>query len=101
MANNLCREAVRFILRKNILCGDVLTMRQADGSPIIFAEWSFVTSTQIKRRDFRLDELVSGHEEQMSLFMNNWEYDKDIQAFIPPPIKEYPLTDYRKVQDDE
>ena len=39
-ANEQCREAVRFILRKNILCGDALTMLQADGSPIVFAEWS-------------------------------------------------------------
>lgn len=34
-ANDQCREAVRFILEKNILCGDALTLRQADDSPII------------------------------------------------------------------
>ena len=39
-ANDDCRKIVRFILKKNILCGDALTMLQADGSPIIFAEWS-------------------------------------------------------------
>ena len=33
-ANEQCREAVQFILRKNILCGDALTMLQADGSPL-------------------------------------------------------------------
>ena len=52
-ANEPCRDAVRFILRKNILCGDALTMLQTDGSPIVFAEWSFVSGDQIKRRDFR------------------------------------------------
>ena len=56
-ANEQCREAVLFILRKNILCGDALTMLQADGSPIVFAEWSLVTGNQMKRRDFALDEL--------------------------------------------
>lgn len=100
-ANEQCREAVWFILHKNILCGDALTMLQKDGTPIIFAEWSLVTGTQIKRRDFRLDELLCGHEEEMSLFTANWEYDEEVQAFIPAPIKEYPLTDYKKVQNHE
>ena len=106
-ANNLqesddqCRAAVRFILKKNILCGDALTLRQADGGPILFAEWSFVTGNQVKRRDFALDELLGGHEEQMSLDMVGWEYDEEVQAFIPAPIREFPLTDYRRVQDYE
>lgn len=100
-ADDQCREAVRFILKKNILCGDALTLRQADGSPIIFAEWSFVTENQIKRRDFALDELLNGHSEQMTLDMVGWEYDKEVQAFIPAPIREFPLTDYRRVQDYE
>ena len=100
-ADDQCREAVRFILKKNILCGDALTLRQADGSPIIFAEWSFVTGNQIKRRDFALDELLNGHSEQMTLDMVGWEYDEEVQAFIPAPIREFPLTDYRRVQDYE
>ena len=100
-ADEQCREAVRFILEKNILCGDALTLRQADGSPIIFAEWSFVTGNQIKRRDFALDELLNGHSEQMTLDMVGWEYDEEVQAFIPAPIREFPLMDYRRVQDYE
>jgi len=88
---------VKFILRKNILCGDALTMQQADGSPIIFAEWNLVTGNQIKRRDYALDELLSGHEEQMNIFQIGWEYDEEVQAFIPAPVREYPLTDYRRL----
>lgn len=97
--DGLCREAVRFILEKNILCGDALTLRQADGSPIVFAEWSLVTGNQIKRRDFMLDELLNGHSEQMTFDMAGWEYDEEADAFIPAPIREFPLTDYRRVQD--
>ena len=96
-ANDQCRETVKFILRKNILCGDALTMQQADGSPIIFAEWNLVTGNQIKRRDYALDELLSGHEEQMNIFQIGWEYDEEVQAFIPAPVREYPLTDYRRL----
>lgn len=96
-ANEQCREVIRFILQKNILCGDALTMRQSDGKPIIFAEWSLVTDTQIKRRDYALDELLTGHEEQMNIFMVGWEYDEETKAFIPAPVREYPVVDYRRL----
>jgi hypothetical protein len=100
-ADDQCRRAVHYILEKNILCGDALTMERSDGSPIIFAEWSLVTGNQIKRRDFALNELLDGHEQQMTLDMVGWEYDPEVDAFIPAPIKEYPLTDYRRVTDYE
>lgn len=93
-----CRQATKFILKRNILCGDALSLKAADGKPIIFSEWSLVSGSLIKRRDFRLDEMLDGHAQQMSLFMNEWEYDQEIKAFIPKPIKEFPLIDYRKVQ---
>ena len=69
--------------------------------PEAFAEGVTDIGNQMKRRDFALDELLNGHEEQMNIFMIGWEYDEEVQAFIPSPIKEYPLTDYRRVQDYE
>ena len=98
-ANDRCREAVRYILDQNILCGDALTLKQSDGTPIIFAEWSLVTGSKFKRRDFALDELLTGHERQMTLDMQGWKYDEETDAYIPTPIREYPLTDYRNVQE--
>lgn len=91
-------DAIKFILSRNILHGDALTMLEEDGQPIIFSEWSFVSGDLIKRRDFRFDELLAGQEKQISIFTLGWEYDEEIQAFIPEPIKEYPLIDYRRVQ---
>lgn len=96
-ASDECRKAVRFILSKNILCGDALTMCHADGSPIIFAEWSLVNGTYMKRRNFAFHELLNGHEIQREFSLNGWEYDEETKAYLPSPIKEYPLTDYRKV----
>jgi len=95
--NDDCRKAVKFILNRNILCGDALTLKENNGEPIIFSEWSFVSGSMLKRRDFRLDEMLDGHTEQTSLFMDGWEFDEEVQAFIPLPIKEFPLTDYRRV----
>lgn len=97
-----CREAVRYILAHNILCGDALTMLQNNGAPITFAQWDLVMGSMLKRRDYQLDQLMEGHEQQMSLDMcvdgRRWEYDSEIDAMVPAPVKEYPNTDYREVQ---
>lgn len=109
-ANQQCREAVRYILQKNILCGDALTMEQSDGSPIVFAEWSFV-GNQVKRRDFRLDVLLKENLDdncysELSLFADeadgadNWMIDPVTHEQIPKPLHEYELTDYRRVQEN-
>ena len=111
-ANPQCREAVRYILQKNILCGDALTMEQSDGSPIVFAEWSFPTGNFIKRRDYRLDVLLKentdndAYSDQLSLFADepdgteNWMIDPVTHETIPRPLREYQPVDYRRVQEN-
>ena len=102
-ATDEIREVAKFIFRKNILCGNALSMMCVDENGndtdkyITFAEWSFVMGSSIKRRDYRLDEMLDGHNNQMSLFMDGWEFDEETNAFIPTPIKEYPPTDYRRL----
>ena len=101
-ANNECREAARYILEHNILCGDALTMLRNDGTPIIFAQWDFVSGNKIKRRDYRLDQMMRGTEEQtfMEMFLDDWEFDEETNAWIPSPIAEYPPINYWEVQDN-
>jgi hypothetical protein len=100
-ANDDCRTAVKFILERNILCGDALTLKQKSGEPIIFAEWSLLSGDLLKRRDFRLDQMLEGHQQQMTIFMTDWEYDEEIQAFIPLPIREFNPIHYRRVHQYE
>lgn len=100
---------IEYVLSRNILNGDALTMLDADGNPIIFSEWSLVTGDKVKRRDFRLDEMLEGNgeHEQFSLFgssgsaITDWEYDEETQSFIPKPITEYPLTSFYEVMNCE
>ncbi|MEI6289849.1 MAG: SAM-dependent DNA methyltransferase [Chloroflexota bacterium] len=99
--NEDCRNAVKFIFKRNILCGNALSLKTDDNQPIIFSEWSFVTGSMIKRRDFRLDEMLEGHQRQMSIFMTDWEYDEEIKAFIPKPITEFAPIFYREVQHND
>ena len=115
-ADERCRDAVRFILERNIVCGDALTLLRNDGEPIIFAEWSAVNGVMLKRRDFRLDVLLkenaddNQYDMQLSLFVedtndandvSHWDYDTETRMYIPKPVREYPLTDYREVQHSE
>ena len=92
------RVAVKYILDKNILCGDALTLLKNDGTPIVFAQWDFIIGNKIKRRDYTLDALMRVQQVQMSLDMVGWEYDEEMKEWIPAPIKEYPLIDFWEVQ---
>ena len=96
-------DAIRYVLEKNILCGDALTLKDASGEPITFAEWSLVTGDLVKRRDFLLSELLETNvekNEQVSMFGETntpWQFDPETQSYLPAPVREYPPVDYREV----
>jgi hypothetical protein len=99
-ANEETLKAVEFILEKNILCGDALSLEKADGTPIIFAEWSAVNGNLLKRRDFELSHMLHAEEKdlQFDLFGESGHYEKDASgATILLPIKEFPPIHYRRV----
>ena len=103
-ANNETREAVRHILRHNILCGDALTMKTTDGVPIIFAEWSAVNGSMLKRRDFQLSQMLEENTVnlQMDLFGEKGNYEQDeTGATVLSPIREFPPVHYRRVSQYE
>jgi hypothetical protein len=86
-------EIVKFVLSKNILCGDALSMKTNDGEPITFAEWAFVKGSLVQRRDFMYEQLISTDEnkKQQTIFGD----------FIEKPIKTYPLTHYLKLKEND
>ncbi len=94
-----CRNSIRFILEKNIVWGDALTLTTAcDGKkPIVFPEWSPVNGSMIKRRDFAFHALLtSAHNNDLPLFSDAGE-----DVCIPEPVKEYPLTHFLRIADAE
>lgn len=79
---------VDYVLKTNILCGDALSLTiPSNGTPIIFAEWSFLNSYKVKRRDFVYEQLIYKSEDAESVVS-----DKDKEGFIPRPVKDYPVT---------
>jgi len=110
------REAVKYILSKNILCGNALTLMCVDENqkdtetPIIFPEWSLMLGTKLKRRDFRLDVMLKANDKPKSGQPSLFDIPEEICEFISfnpvtkeymaKPICEYPPVHYRKVQEN-
>jgi hypothetical protein len=94
-----CLKTVHYILERNIIWGDALTLKTVGDNPqpIIFSEWSPVNGNMIKRRDFAFEELLTfaGMKEK-PLFSDLGE-----EVFFPTPVKEYPLTHYLRLADAE
>jgi hypothetical protein len=93
-----CRQAVLFLFKRNILWGDALDLKNpVTKEPIIFSEWSAVSDLMMKRRDFKLDMLMRA----TAAAPNTLFSDLGDEAFIPEPIKEYPLVHFLKLGEDD
>lgn len=90
------RSVVRFILSRNILWGDALSLKTVSKQPkpIVFSEWSMVRGSMVKRRDFSFEELIPDSAAKVNLFRQSEISDLGTTAFIPTPVKEYPLTHF-------
>jgi hypothetical protein len=94
-----CRISAEYILGKNIIWGDALSLTRVDDEkqPIIFSEWSYVNGSMIKRRDFTFHGLLEHQAiRETPLFSDLGE-----DVFIPQPVKEYPLTHFLRLADAE
>lgn len=90
---------VRYVLSRNVIWGDTLTMKTADGKgqPIVFSEWTFTGGGNVRRRDFTLSSLLKNTPMQEA----NLFSDLGDEAFIPLPIKEYKNVNFLKLSDNE
>ena len=85
-------KSLRYMMQKNIVCGDALTYRTAEGKPITFCEWTPIAgSMQFARRDFQFDFLVN-QTHQYSLFDEQGE----AQSF-DEPVRSYPPLHYTQL----
>tara|TARA_R110002094_G_scaffold221120_1_gene194751 strand:+ start:507 stop:1157 length:651 start_codon:yes stop_codon:yes gene_type:complete len=81
--------AASHVLSLNLIQGDALSMKGADGAPITFSEWGYLGKGKFQRRDFRLDVLTgsSAFSAEGTLFSHLGKHE------IFTPIKTYsPMT---------
>ena len=91
-----CEATIRFILKKNIIWGDALTLKRVDNpnEPIVFAEWSPFNGKMMKRKDYSFSQMLNCSTEGLPLFS-----DKGEEVWLPKPVKEYPITHYLRLED--
>ena len=102
--NDQTREAVKFILTKNIVCGNALTLKCVDENgnetdeTIVFSEWAFITGFQMQRQDYTFAHLLEMNNEekqtkkQQSIFDEKEDEGKFLRRYV---------THYRRVQENE
>ena len=99
------REAVRFIISRNIINGNALTLMCVDAegndtsAPIVFSEWTLISGTQMQRSDYTLSDLLlyndtSSENGMGNLFALTEEQKEEGGIFL----RRY-ITHYKKVQD--
>ncbi|MCC6723570.1 MAG: SAM-dependent DNA methyltransferase [Saprospiraceae bacterium] len=91
-----CRRSVKFILDKNILWGDALSLRTPDekSEPIVFSEWEAVNGSMMKRREYTLEKLLLPRHSSSS---NDLFSDLGEQAFLPNPVNTHPPIHFLKL----
>ena len=89
------RRAVKFILDKNIVWGDALSLETVgdNSQPIVFSQWSAINGSKIKRKDFCYKSMI----DQASLSELPLFSDLGEEAYIPTPIKDYPPVHFLEI----
>ena len=101
-ASDEAREAARFIIQRNIINGNALTLMCVDAegndtkAPIVFSEWTLISATQMQRSDYTMADLLLHRDtEDFPLFAALAEEEKEEGGIF---LRRY-ITHYKKVQD--
>lgn len=105
--NEETRNSAKFILSKNIVCGNALTLCVVDNEaqdtniPIVFSEWAFITGSQMQRSDYTFAQLLKENEtapkkgtEQLHFDIEQEENDDGIF------LRKY-ISHYRRLSENE
>lgn len=93
------QKVTQYILSKNIIHGDALTMLSVTqpSKPITFTEWTYISNSKVKRRDYTLSELLATAPfDEPTIFS-----DLDEEVFVPKPVRVYPLIHYMQIGDKD
>ena len=98
-----CRDAVRFILERNIVHGNSLSMKFTDDKgndtdkPIVLTEWSIVSGEMMQRKDFRFDDMLADAGESVGGLTQMGFFSMLEDAGMP--LKNY-VAPYKEIQNE-
>ena len=93
-------HSAAYILSKNILQGDALTLLMENGRPILFSEWTPINGQLLKRKTFVYKHLLD-HAENSSADTAPLFSELGEDVYFSKPIRDYPPCHYLKVADAE
>ena len=100
-ASEEARQAAKFIISRNIINGNALTLMCVDAegndisAPIVFSEWTPISSNQMQRSDYTMSDLLLYNDNsEGNLFALSEEQKEEGGIFL----RRY-ITHYKKVQD--
>ena len=104
-ASDEAREAARFIISRNVINGNALTLMCVDdegkdtSAPIVFSEWTLISGTQMQRSDYTMSDLLTYNDNSVEDGMGNLfaltEEEKEEGGIF---LRRY-ITHYKKVQE--
>lgn len=90
-------RAASHVLSLNLIHGDAMTMKNADGGPILIVEWGYIGKGKFQRRDFRLDVLtgMASFREERTLFahLGSHEIFQPTESYPPMRVAELAAAD--------
>lgn len=95
------RQAAKFIISRNIINGNALTLMCVDAegndtsAPIVFSEWALISGNRMQRSDYTMSDLLLYNDNsEGNLFALSEEQKEEGGIFL----RRY-ITHYKKVQD--
>ena len=96
--NNKYVTVLKFILSKNIVSGDALTMKDNNGKPLIFSEWSMpYNDSKIKRKEYSFKDIFS----PTLLWSFSTDSDTGERVILPNVYKDHPIINYMELANHE
>lgn len=100
-ASEEARQAAKFIISRNIINGNALTLMCVDAegndtsAPIVFSEWTLISGNRMQRSDYTMSDLLLYNDSsEGNLFALSEEQKEEGGIFL----RRY-ITHYKKVQD--
>lgn len=92
-------EILRIIIEKNIVQGDALTMKDKQGKPLVFSEWSMpFDDTRLKQKEYSFKDIFTPSVNWTLDRIYTTDKESGERVILPNVLKDYPLINYMELK---
>ena len=89
-------KTIQFLINRNVVQGNALTYKQANGELIMISEWTALEKQEFRRRDFTFEGIVTANE--MKKKAENSLFAKEENETEYGLVKEYVPINWKKIR---